>query len=97
MNRKLTAVLAIVVDHARFFAGIVAEQYLMPSQQPPVEIRIFAAASLTNVVNASKPTFEEANNAKLLVNLAGSDALYAQIVSCDHRPMCTCLQTHRGS
>jgi molybdate transport system substrate-binding protein len=44
-------------------------------------LRVFAAASLTNAVNESKPTFEKANNAKLLVNLAGSDALYAQIVA----------------
>jgi len=63
-------------------SGIIAERYWVPQQQQPtVELRVFAAASLTNVVNASKPTFEKANNAKLLVNLAGSDALYAQIVA----------------
>ena len=80
MNKKLIAVLAIVVVVAAF-AGIIAEQYsISQQQQPPVEIRVFAAASLTNVVNASKSAFEKENNAKLLVNLAGSDALYAQIV-----------------
>jgi len=79
LNKKLIAVLAIVVVVAAF-AGIIAEQYSISQQQPPVEIRVFAAASLTNVVNASKSAFEKENNAKLLVNLAGSDALYAQIV-----------------
>jgi molybdate transport system substrate-binding protein len=80
MNRKLIAILAIVVVLAAV-AGVIVEEYIMPQQQPPVEIRVFAAASLTNVVNASKPAFEKANNAKLLVNLAGSDALYAQLVA----------------
>lgn len=80
MNRKLIAILAIVVVVAAF-AGIIAEQYLTTQRQPPVELRVFAAASLTNVVNASKSTFEKESNAKLLVNLAGSDTLYAQITA----------------
>jgi molybdate transport system substrate-binding protein len=80
MNRKLVAILVIVVVLAAV-AGIILEQHILPQQQPPTEIRVFAAASLTNVVNASKPAFEKANNAKLLVNLAGSDALYAQLIA----------------
>ena len=79
LNKKLIAVLAIVVVVAAF-AGIIAEQYIMPQQQPPVQIRVFAAASLTNVANASKQVFEKQNNAMLLFNLAGSDTLYAQII-----------------
>jgi molybdate transport system substrate-binding protein len=80
LNKKLITVLVIVVVVAAF-AGIIAEQYIVPQQQPPVELRVFAAASLTNVVNASKSPFEKENNAKLLVNLASSDTLYAQIVT----------------
>ncbi len=80
MNRKLIAILVVVVVVAAI-AGVIAEQYLLPQQQAPVQLRVFAAASLTNVINASQSDFEKANNAKLLVNLAGSDALYAQIAA----------------
>ncbi len=80
MNKKLIAILVVVIVVAAV-AGIIAEQYIMPVQQPAVPIRVFAAASLVNVVNASQPTFEKANNAKLLVNLASSSTLYAQIVA----------------
>jgi molybdate transport system substrate-binding protein len=79
LNKKLIAILIVVIVVAAV-AGIIAEQYIMP-QQPSVPIRVFAAASLVNVVNTSQPTFEKANNAKLLVNLASSSTLYAQIVA----------------
>ena len=80
MNKKLIATVIVVIVVAAV-AGIVAEQYVMPQQQPPTQLRVFAAASLVNVINASQPTFEKANNAKLLVNLASSSTLYAQIVA----------------
>ena len=80
LNKKLIAILVVVIVVAAV-VGIVAEQYVMPQQQPPVPVRDFAAASLVNVINASQPTFEKGNNAKLLVNLASSTTLYAQIVA----------------
>jgi molybdate transport system substrate-binding protein len=78
LNEKLIGIVIVVIVVAAA-AGIFVEQVIVPQQQPPVELRVFAAASLTNVINESKSTFEKATNAKLLVNLAGSDALYAQI------------------
>ena len=83
MNKKLISILVVVIVVAAA-AGIVAEQYIMPQQQiqqPPVPIRVFAAASLVNIINDSQPAFEKANNAKLLVNLGSSNTLYAQIVA----------------
>ncbi len=80
LNKKLIAIVVVVIVIAAV-AGVVAEQYIMPQQQSPVPVRVFAAASLVNVINASQPNFEKANNAKLLVNLASSDTLYAQIVA----------------
>ena len=45
------------------------------------ELRVFAAASLANVVNAHKPKFEKENNVKLLFNFGSSSSLYQQLFS----------------
>jgi molybdate transport system substrate-binding protein len=57
--------------------------YYFSEKQSPVELRVFAAASLTHVVqdNESLTAFERENDVKILLNLAGSDALYQQIYS----------------
>ncbi|OGD52887.1 molybdate ABC transporter substrate-binding protein [Candidatus Bathyarchaeota archaeon RBG_13_38_9] len=45
------------------------------------ELRVFAAASLANVVNAHKPKFEKENNVKLMFNFGSSNSLYQQLFS----------------
>ncbi|MFC1505839.1 molybdate ABC transporter substrate-binding protein [Thermoproteota archaeon] len=45
------------------------------------ELRVFAAASLANVVNDHKPKFEKENNVKLLFNFGSSSSLYQQLFS----------------
>ncbi len=52
---------------------------------PPInmtrELRVFAAASLANVVNAHKEEFEKENNVKLMFNFGSSSSLYQQLFS----------------
>jgi molybdate transport system substrate-binding protein len=45
------------------------------------ELRVFAAASLANVVNANKARFEKENNVKLIFNFGSSSSLYQQLFS----------------
>lgn len=63
-------------------AGIYSEYY-KAQVQAPVELRVFAAASLTHVIhdNDTLQKFEEQNNVKILFNIGGSDTLYQQIYS----------------
>ena len=51
-----------------------------PTNKTPTELRVFVAASLTNIVKKhAAEGFERENNVRILFNLGGSDALYAQI------------------
>lgn len=52
-----------------------------PHEQPPTELRVFVAASLTNITQKHQETFETENNAKIIFNFGGSDTLYQQIES----------------
>jgi molybdate transport system substrate-binding protein len=45
------------------------------------ELRVFAAASLANVVNAHKVKFEKENNVNLMFNFGSSSSLYQQLFS----------------
>ena len=80
MNRQIIVILAITV--ILIGSGIYAKYYVM-QQQAPVQIRVFAAASLDHVIqdNATVQTFEQQNDAMLLFNIGGSDTLYQQIYS----------------
>jgi molybdate transport system substrate-binding protein len=51
-----------------------------PTPQP-VDLRIFIASSLTNVVANMTQTFNQANNCNLIVNPSSSSALYTQITA----------------
>ena len=63
-------------------AGIYTE-YHTTQQQPPVQLRVFAAASLVHAIqdNSTVQAFEQQNNVKILFNVGGSDTLYQQIYS----------------
>ena len=53
-----------------------------PSPTPtPVDLRIFIASSLNNVVANMTTAFEQANNCHLIINSGSSSALYTQIIS----------------
>ena len=85
MKRKLIAGLVILVVLI-IAGGIYAEYYSMQSQQqqqPSVQLRVFAAASLTHAIqdNSTLQAFEQENNVKILFNIGGSDTLYQQIYS----------------
>jgi molybdate transport system substrate-binding protein len=53
-----------------------------PTASPqPVDLRIFIASSLTNIVANMTQAFNQANNCNLIVNSGSSSALYTQITS----------------
>jgi len=81
MRRQVIAVL-IILAVLIVGAGIYAE-YFTVQQQAPVQLRVFAAASLTHVVqdNTTLHAFEQQNNVNVLFNIGGSDTLYQQIGS----------------
>ena len=81
MRRKLVVVLVVLVVLV-IGAGIYTEYYMV-QQQAPVQLRVFAAASLTHAIqdNSTLHAFEQQNNVKILFNVGGSDTLYQQIYS----------------
>ena len=81
MRRKTVLVLVILVILVAA-AGIYSEYYVS-LQQSPVQLRVFAAASLLHVIqdNSTLQAFEQQNNVKILFNVGGSDTLYQQIYS----------------
>lgn len=82
MKQKLISGLVILVVLV-IAGGIYAEYYSMRQQQPSVQLRVFAAASLTHTIqdNNTLQAFEQENNVKILFNIGGSDTLYQQIYS----------------
>lgn len=58
---------------------VTATQPLPPAG--PTELRVFVAASMNTIVTENEEPFQTDNNAKLLFNAGGSDALYGQIVA----------------
>ena len=57
---------------------------LSPSPTPtpqPVDLRVFIASSLTNIVANMTQAFDTANNCNIIVNPGSSSALYTQITS----------------
>jgi molybdate transport system substrate-binding protein len=76
----ITAVVALVL---LVFAASAYAAYYLSQQQAPIELRVFAAASLIHVIedNSTLRTFEQENEVKVLFNVGGSDTLYQQIYS----------------
>jgi len=52
-----------------------------PTNKTPTELRVFAAGGLMHVAKEHQERFERENNAKVMINFASSDSLYAQIYS----------------
>jgi molybdate transport system substrate-binding protein len=81
--KRSSAVIAFVLVLLVLSVGVYAGYlyYAGTQSQSPTELRVFIAASLVNVVKENQQAFEKSNNAKILFNAGGSDALYQQIVS----------------
>lgn len=81
MRRQVIVVLVILV--ALVIAAGIYTEYYMAQQQAPVQLRVFAAASLTHAIqdNSTLHAFAQQNNVKILFNVGGSDTLYQQIYS----------------
>jgi len=92
---KLIVAVLIVVLSVGGYAGylyytglqsqtqIVATVAATQTQPPlsPTELRVFVASSMNTIVTENKEPFQTDNNARLLFNAGGSDAVYAQIVA----------------
>lgn len=80
MRRQVIAVLVILVLLV-VTAGVYTEYYVA-QQQGPVQLRVFAAASLTHAIrgNNTMRAFGQ-QNVKIIFNVGGSDTLYQQIYS----------------
>lgn len=84
VNKKIIVVLIVllVVASALYYSfGLTSMSPPKSANQEPVELRVFVAASLINVVENASETFEKENNCKILFNSGGSDKLYQQISS----------------
>jgi molybdate transport system substrate-binding protein len=81
MRRQLVVVLVILA--VLVIAAGSSTEYYMTRQQAAVQLRVFAAASLTNAIqdNTTLRAFEQENDVKVLFNVGGSDTLYQQIYS----------------
>jgi len=81
VRRNLITTLVILV--ILVFAASAYTEYYLSQERAPAELRVFAAASLTQVThdNSSLQAFEQENGVKVLFNVGGSDTLYQQIYS----------------
>ncbi|MDR1991986.1 MAG: molybdate ABC transporter substrate-binding protein [Nitrososphaerota archaeon] len=77
MNTKNTTIALILIITTTVITGYLIHTNNTTNQTP--QLRIFAAASLTNVITNMTQEFEQTNNCKLLLNSGSSGALYTQI------------------
>jgi molybdate transport system substrate-binding protein len=61
------------------FIGYMAYYGAFFVKKTPVELRVFMASSLTNIVANMTLAFEKTNNCNLIINSGSSSALYTQI------------------
>jgi molybdate transport system substrate-binding protein len=92
MNNKIIASTLITLISCAFAAGYIIHNSISSNQTPqvtptptsaqtPTDLRVFIAASLTNVVANMTKAFEAANNCNLIINSGGSSTLHTQITS----------------
>jgi molybdate transport system substrate-binding protein len=82
ITKKAHVTLAFAAIVLVVACGYLAATVFMASPNPSAtELRLFAASSLTKVIDASKTEFEAANNCKIIINSGGSNALYQQITA----------------
>jgi molybdate transport system substrate-binding protein len=91
-SKLLTVALAIIIVCGSAAGYIVYNNAVSSNQTPnttqtpsptpdPVDLRVFMASSLINVVTNMTKGFEQGNNCHLIVNSAGSSTLYTQITA----------------
>jgi len=79
LNHKiLTAILVSTIIFTSF-VGYAAFNGAFLVKKTTIELRVFIASSLTNVVANMTSTFEKTNNCRLIINSGSSSALYTQI------------------
>jgi molybdate transport system substrate-binding protein len=83
LELRRNVITALVILVLLIFAASAYTAYYLSQQQASIELRVFAAASLTHVIedNSTLQAFEQQNNVKILFNVGGSDTLYQQIYS----------------
>jgi molybdate transport system substrate-binding protein len=77
-HKKLAAILVSTIIFTSF-VGYAAFTGAFFVKKTPIELRVFIASSLTNVVANMTSTFEKTNNCNLIINSGSSSALYTQI------------------
>ncbi|HMK94328.1 MAG TPA: molybdate ABC transporter substrate-binding protein [Candidatus Limnocylindrales bacterium] len=78
MNKKILAVILVVIVVAAVVLGLLAYNGTFTSKSKPTLI-VFAASSLTYVIANMTQSFENANNCIIRVNAASSSTLETQI------------------
>jgi len=78
MNKKILAVILVVIVVAAMVLGLLAYNGTFTSKSKPTLI-VFAASSLTYVIANMTQSFENANNCIIRVNAASSSTLETQI------------------
>lgn len=81
INIKYTAIALVVVVVCASAAGYLYYRGIFNTSPSPRELRVFIASSLIYVVQNMSQIFEQANNCKIVVNSAGSNTLYQQIIT----------------
>jgi molybdate transport system substrate-binding protein len=83
LNRKIISAILVITIIFISVVGYMAYNGALFVKTTPttVELRVFIASSLTNVVANMTSTFEKTNNCNLIVNSGSSSALYNQITS----------------
>ncbi len=81
MNKKYVSIALVIVIVCASVAGYLVYSGAFSASPAPVELRVFMASSLTNVVQNMTEEFNKENNCNLVINCAGSNTLYQQITS----------------
>jgi molybdate transport system substrate-binding protein len=83
LNRKITSAVLVITIILTSVGGYIAYNgtFFVKIAPASIELRVFIASSLTNVVANMTSTFEKTNNCSLIVNSGSSSALYTQITA----------------
>ena len=81
MNVKIISAVLVITVIFTLVMGYMAynDTFFVKTTPAPIELRVFIASSLTNVVANMTSTFEKTNNCNLIINTGSSSALYTQI------------------
>jgi molybdate transport system substrate-binding protein len=81
LNNKHLALALFTIIACASGAGYYSYNQTTTTDTAPVMLRVFIASSLINVVNNMTNEFNTQNHCKIILNSAGSNSLYQQIIS----------------